>query len=158
MSVPSHQRQGYELMLTLCRGTPEQKAMAQDSLNRFYWPALMMFGPHDSESAHSAKSMQWKIKRESNDDLRQKFIDQTVPQIEFLGLEHPDKDIRWNEERGHYDHGEIDWDEFYRVINGNGPCNRQRIQHHIRVHEEGAWVRDAMNAYQQKKARARAAA
>ena len=154
-----HQRQGYELMLTLCRGTPEQKAMAQDALNRFYWPALMMFGPHDSESAHSAKSMQWKIKRESNDDLRQKFIDQTVPQIEFLGLEHPDKDIRWNEERGHYDHGEIDWDEFYRVINGNGPCNRQRIQHHIRVHEEGAWVRDAMNAYQQKKKdRARAAA
>ena len=154
-----HQRQGYELMLTLCRGTPEQKAMAQDALNRFYWPALMMFGPHDRESAHSAKSMQWKIKRESNDDLRQKFIDQTVPQIEFLGLEHPDKDIRWNEERGHYDHGEIDWDEFYRVINGNGPCNRQRIQHHIRVHEEGAWVRDAMNAYQQKKKdRARAAA
>ena len=154
-----HQRQGYELMLTLCRGTPEQKAMAQDALDRFYWPALMMFGPHDSESAHSAQSMQWKIKRESNDDLRQKFIDQTVPQIEFLGLEHPDKDIRWNEERGHYDHGEIDWDEFYRVINGNGPCNRQRIQHHIRVHEEGAWVRDAMNAYQQKKKdRARAAA
>ena len=146
-----HQRQGYELMLTLCRGTPEQKAMAQDALDRFYWPALMMFGPHDSESAHSAKSMKWKIKRESNDDLRQKFIDQTVPQIEFLGLEHPDKDIRWNEERGHYDHGEIDWDEFYRVISGNGPCNRQRIQHHIRVHEEGAWVRDAMNAYQQKK-------
>ena len=154
-----HQRQGYELMLTLCRGTSEQKAMAQDALDRFYWPALMMFGPHDSESAHSAQSMQWKIKRESNDDLRQKFIDQTVPQIEFLGLEHPDKDIRWNEERGHYDHGEIDWDEFYRVINGNGPCNRQRIQHHIRVHEEGAWVRDAMNAYQQKKKdRARAAA
>ncbi len=154
-----HQRQGYELMLTLCRGTPEQKAMAQDALNRFYWPALMMFGPHDSESAHSAQSMKWKIKRESNDDLRQKFIDQTVPQIEFLGLEHPDKDIRWNEERGHYDSGEIDWDEFYRVISGNGPCNRQRIQHHIRVHEEGAWVRDAMNAYQQKKKdRARRAA
>ncbi len=154
-----HQRQGYELMLTLCRGTPEQKAMAQDALNRFYWPALMMFGPHDSESAHSAQSMKWKIKRESNDDLRQKFIDQTVPQIEFLGLEHPDKDIRWNEERGHYDSGEIDWDEFYRVISGNGPCNHQRIQHHIRVHEEGAWVRDAMNAYQQKKKdRARRAA
>lgn len=154
-----HQRQGYELMLTLCRGTPEQKAMAQDALNRFYWPALMMFGPHDSESAHSAQSMKWKIKRESNDDLRQKFIDQTVPQIEFLGLEHPDKHIKWNEERGHYDSGEIDWDEFYRVISGNGPCNRQRIQHHIRVHEEGAWVRDAMNAYQQKKKdRARRAA
>jgi len=154
-----HQRQGYELMLALCRGTAEQKAMAQDALNRFYWPALMMFGPHDRESAHSARSMQWKIKRESNDDLRQKFIDQTVPQIEFLGLEHPDKEIRWNAERGHYDHGEIDWDEFYRVINGNGPCNRQRIRHHIRVHEEGAWVRDAMNAYREKqKARASCAA
>jgi ring-1,2-phenylacetyl-CoA epoxidase subunit PaaA len=154
-----HQRQGYELMLTLCRGSAEQKAMAQDALNRFYWPALMMFGPHDRESAHSARSMKWKIKRESNDDLRQKFIDQTVPQIEFLGLEHPDKEIRWNAERGHYDHGEIDWDEFYRVINGNGPCNRQRIRHHIRAHEEGAWVRDAMHAYREKqKARASRAA
>ncbi len=145
-----HQRQGYELMLELCRGTPEQKAMAQDSLNRFYWPALMMFGPHDSESAHSARSMQWKIKRESNDDLRQKFIDQTVKQIEFLGLEHPDKAIRWNEARGHYDGGEIDWDEFYAVINGNGHCNRQRLQHHIKVHEEGAWVREALAAYNEK--------
>jgi len=146
-----HQRQGYELMLVLSRGTPEQKAMAQDSLNRFYWPALMMFGPHDSESAHSAKSMQWKIKRESNDDLRQKFIDQTAPQIEVLGLEHPDPDCKWNEERGHYDSGEIDWDEFWSVINGNGHCNRQRLQHHIQVHEEGAWVREALVAYQQKK-------
>lgn len=151
-----HQRQGYEAMLALARGTPEQKAMAQDSLNRFYWPALMMFGPHDAESAHSAKSMQWKIKRETNDALRQKFIDQTVPQIEFLGLEHPDKAIRWNEERGHYDHGEIDWDEFYAVINGNGHCNRQRLQHHIRVHNEGAWVRDAITAYNQKKNASRA--
>jgi len=146
-----HQRQGYELMLALCRGSEEQKAMAQDALNRFYWPSLMMFGPHDSESAHSAKSMQWKIKRESNDDLRQKFIDQTVAQIEFLGLEHPDKDLAWNEERGHYDSGEIDWDEFFNVIKGNGHCNRQRIQHHVRAHEEGAWVRDAMTAYQRKK-------
>ncbi len=145
-----HQRQGYELMLALCRGSAEQKAMAQDSLNRFYWPALMMFGPHDSESAHSARSMQWKIKRESNDDLRQKFIDQTVAQIEFLGLEHPDKDLQWNEQRGHYDSGEIDWDEFFSVINGNGHCNRQRLQHHKRAHDEGAWVREAMAAYQQK--------
>ncbi len=147
-----HQRQGYQIMLTLAKGSPEQKAMAQDSLNRFYWPSLMMFGPHDSESAHSQKSMKWKIKRESNDDLRQKFIDQTVPQIEYLGLEHPDKDIKWNEERGHYDHGEIDWDEFYNVINGNGYCNRQRIQHHVQAHEEGAWVREAMQAHRNKKA------
>jgi ring-1,2-phenylacetyl-CoA epoxidase subunit PaaA len=146
-----HQRQGYELMLELARGSTEQKAMAQDSLNRFYWPALMMFGPHDSESAHSARSMQWKIKRETNDNLRQKFIDQTVPQIEFLGLEHPDKALKWNEERGHYDGGEIDWDEFYAVINGDGHCNRQRIEHHVRAHEEGAWVRDAITAYSVKK-------
>lgn len=146
-----HQRQGYEALLALAKGSPEQKQMAQDSLNRFYWPALMMFGPHDSESAHSAKSMEWKIKRETNDDLRQKFIDQTVPQIEFLGLEHPDKAISWNEERGHYDHGEIDWDEFYSVINGNGHCNRQRIDHHVAAHEEGAWVRDAITAYNVKK-------
>ncbi len=151
-----HQRQGYELMLQLAKGSSEQKAMAQDSLNRFYWPALMMFGPHDSESAHSARSMQWKIKRETNDNLRQKFIDQTVPQIEFLGLEHPDKALKWNEERGHYDCGEIDWDEFYAVINGDGHCNRQRIEHHVRAHEEGAWVRDAMTAYNVKKSRKKA--
>jgi ring-1,2-phenylacetyl-CoA epoxidase subunit PaaA len=146
-----HQRQGYEAMLELAKGSPEQKAMAQDALNRFYWPALMMFGPHDSESAHSAKSMEWKIKRETNDDLRQKFIDQTVPQIEFLGLEHPDKAIKWNEERGHYDHGDIDWEEFYNVINGNGHCNRQRVEHHIAAHDEGEWVRDAISAYNEKK-------
>lgn len=146
-----HQRQGYEALLALAKGSPEQKQMAQDSLNRFYWPALMMFGPHDSESAHSAKSMEWKIKRETNDDLRQKFIDQTVPQIEVLGLEHPDKEIKWNEERGHYDSGEIDWDEFYNVINGNGHCNRQRVEHHIDAHEEGTWVRDAITAYNVKK-------
>jgi len=146
-----HQRQGYELMIALAQGSEEQKQMAQDSLNRFYWPALMMFGPHDSESAHSAKSMEWKIKRETNDDLRQKFIDQTVPQIEFLKLEHPDKELKWNEERGHYDHGDIDWDEFYSVINGNGHCNRQRIEHHVNAHEEGSWVRDAITAYNTKK-------
>ncbi|WP_232358096.1 1,2-phenylacetyl-CoA epoxidase subunit PaaA [Paraneptunicella aestuarii] len=146
-----HQRQGYQIMLALAKGSPEQKQMAQDSLNRFYWPALMMFGPHDSESAHSGQSMKWKIKRESNDDLRQKFIDQTVPQIEYLGLEHPDKDIKWNEERGHYDHGDINWDEFYSVINGNGYCNRQRIQHHVKAHEDGAWVREAMQTHKAKK-------
>ncbi len=146
-----HQRQGYDIMLTLAKGTPEQKAMAQDSLNRFYWPALMMFGPHDSESAHSAKSMEWKIKRETNDDLRQKFIDQTASQIEFLGLEHPDPELKWNEERGHYDSGEIDWEEFHNVIAGNGHCNRQRLEHHIKAHEEGAWVREALVAYNAKK-------
>jgi ring-1,2-phenylacetyl-CoA epoxidase subunit PaaA len=145
-----HQRQGYQIMIALAKGSPEQKQMAQDSLNRFYWPSLMMFGPHDSDSAHSAKSMKWKIKRETNDDLRQKFIDQTVPQIEFLGLEHPDKALKWNEERGHYDSSEIDWEEFYNVINGNGHCNRQRIQHHVQAHEEGTWVRDAQNAYKEK--------
>ena len=149
-----HQRQGYDIMLSLSRGSEAQKKMAQDALNRFYWPSLMMFGPHDSESAHSARSMAWKIKRETNDDLRQKFIDQTAPQIEFLGLEHPDTDLAWNEEQGHYDQGEINWDEFYSVINGNGHCNRQRIEHHVRAHEEGAWVREAMQAYQEKKQRA----
>ena len=146
-----HQRQGYQIMIELAHGSEEQKKMAQDSLNRFYWPALMMFGPHDSESAHSARSMQWKIKRETNDDLRQKFIDQTVPQIEYLGLEHPDKDLKWNEERGHYDSGEIDWEEFKNVINGNGHCNRQRLQHHIKAHKEGAWVREAQAAYLEKR-------
>lgn len=145
-----HQRQGYQIMIELAKGSPAQKQMAQDSLNRFYWPSLMMFGPHDSESAHSAKSMKWKIKRETNDDLRQKFIDQTVPQIEYLGLEHPDKSLQWNESRGHYDSGEIDWEEFKSVINGNGHCNRQRIQHHVKAHEEGAWVRDAQIAYDKK--------
>ncbi|MCC4796737.1 1,2-phenylacetyl-CoA epoxidase subunit A [Enterovibrio norvegicus] len=145
-----HQRQGYQIMLSLAKGSDEQRQMAQDSLNRFYWPSLMMFGPHDAESAHSARSMQWKIKRETNDSLRQKFIDQTVQQIAFLGLEHPDSAIEWNEERGHYDSGDIDWEEFYNVINGNGHCNRQRIQHHVNAHEEGAWVRDAQNAHAEK--------
>ena len=145
-----HMRQGYEMMIALAQGSPAQKALAQDALNRFYWPSLMMFGPHDSESAHSARSMQWKIKRETNDDLRQKFVDQTVAQIEFLGLKHPDADIKWNEETGHYDGGELDWDEFYSVINGNGHCNRQRIEHHVAAHEEGAWVREAMQAYREK--------
>ena len=153
-----HQRQGYEIMLMLAQGSAAQRRMAQDSLNRFYWPALMMFGPTDSASAHSARAMQWKIKRETNDELRQKFIDQTVPQIEFLGLQHPDPEICWNAERNHYDHGEIDWDEFYAVINGNGHCNRQRLAHHIRAHRAGAWVRDAVAAHQQKLAQRTAAA
>tara|TARA_R110002049_G_scaffold149531_6_gene312580 strand:+ start:140 stop:1099 length:960 start_codon:yes stop_codon:yes gene_type:complete len=145
-----HQRQGYESLMVLAFGSKEQKLMAQDALNRWWWPSLMMFGPHDAESAHSAQSMKWKIKRKSNDELRQAFVDQTVPQAEFLGLKIPDPDLKWNEERGHYDFGEIDWDEFYQVINGNGLCNRQRIVHHRRAQDNGAWVREAVVAYDEK--------
>ena len=151
-----HQRQGYEIMQTLAAGSAEQKAMAQDALNRWWWPTLMMFGPHDAESAHSQQSMQWKIKRQSNDELRQKFVDQTVEQARHIGLEIPDPALRWNEERGHYDFGEIDWDEFQRVLNGNGPCNRQRIGDRRAAHEQGAWVREAMLAHAEKQ-RGRAA-
>ena len=150
-----HQRQGYEIMLALSRGSEAQRAMAQDAINRFWWPSLMMFGPHDAESAHSGQSMKWKIKRQSNDELRQKFVDQTVKQVEVLDMSLPDPDLKWNEERGHYDFGEIDWEEFKRSMSGGGPCSRQRIAHHIKAHEEGAWVRDALRAYQQKQ-RARA--
>lgn len=146
-----HQRQGYELIAHMAKGTPEQKAMAQDALNRFWWPSMMMFGPHDSESAHSAKAMRWKIKRETNDELRQKFVDKTVQQAEVIGLTIPDPDLKWNEERGHYDFGEINWDEFMNVINGNGPCNKQRLAHHKKAHDEGAWVREAAEAYAKKK-------
>ena len=154
-----HQRQGYEIVLALANGSEEQKKMAQDSLNRWWWPSLMMFGPHDAESAHSAQSMKWKIKRQSNDELRQKFVDQTVPQAEFAGLKLPDPDLKWNEDRGHYDFGEIDWEEFMQVVAGNGLCNRQRISHHVKAKEEGAWVREAMHAYEEKKRqRANAAA
>ncbi len=145
-----HQRQGYDATMALARGSQEQHAMAQDALDRWWWPSLMMFGPHDSDSAHSGQSMQWKLKRESNDVLRQRFVDQTVPQAEFIGLKIPDSDLKWNEQRGHYDFGEINWDEFMQVINGNGPCNHQRLQHHIRAQQEGQWVRDAMHAYQFK--------
>lgn len=147
-----HQRQGFEILLTLCRGTDEQKQMAQESLDRFWWPSLMMFGPHDAESAHSAQSMKWKIKRISNDELRQKFIDQTVPQAEFLGLKIPDPDLKWNEEKGQYDWGAIDWDEFYSVIKGNGPCTKERLAARKAAHENGIWVREAATAYAKKKA------
>jgi ring-1,2-phenylacetyl-CoA epoxidase subunit PaaA len=146
-----HQRQGYEIMLTLCRGTVEQKAMAQDALDRWWWPVLMMFGPPDSESQHSETSMRWKIKRFSNDALRQKFIDATVPQAQYLGLTIPDPALKFNEQTGHWEHGPIDWAEFKRVLSGHGPCNRQRMQHRRRTHEEGAWVRDAMLAYAAKR-------
>jgi ring-1,2-phenylacetyl-CoA epoxidase subunit PaaA len=152
-----HQRQGYELLLTLCRGSDEQKAMVQDALNRWWWPSLMMFGPNDSESKHSAQSMAWKIKRFSNDELRQKFIDVTVKQAEFLGISVPDPDLKFDEETGHYTFGEIDWQEFIEVIAGNGPCNKQRMEKRRNAHSEGEWVRDAAQAYASKQA-ARAAA
>jgi ring-1,2-phenylacetyl-CoA epoxidase subunit PaaA len=147
-----HQRQGYENMMTLARGTPEQKAMAQDALNRWWWPAVMMFGPPDDASVHSAQSMRWKIKLNSNDELRQKFIDETVKQAEYLGLTIPDPELKWNEARGHYDIGPIDWDEFFEVIKGNGPCNRERVRARKRAYEDGAWVREAALAHAAKKA------
>lgn len=147
-----HQRQGFEIMMTLANGTPEQKAMAQDALNRFWWPALMMFGPSDDDSKHTAQSMAWKIKRSTNDELRQQMVDITVPQIEILGLEIPDPDIKWNEERGHYDFGEINWDEFWNVVKGNGPCNKERVDARRKAKENGEWVREAANAYAAKQA------
>ena len=147
-----HQRQGYEIMLTLAKGSPEQKAMAQDALDRWWWPSLMMFGPHDSESTHSEQSMKWKIKRKSNDELRQAFVDATVPQAELIGLKVPDPDLKWNEERGHYDFGEINWNEFWNVVKGRGPCNKQRLDARRNAWENGAWVREAAMAYAEKKA------
>jgi len=153
-----HQRQGFEIMLTLCRGSAEQKAMAQDALNRFWWPSLMMFGPNDDKSQHSAQSMAWKIKRFSNDELRQKFVDVTVPQAEFLGLTIPDDKLSYDEESGHYRFSEIDWREFFDVIAGNGPCNRQRLEKRRQAHDDGAWVREAARAYADKHAPATAAA
>ena len=145
-----HQRQGYDIMMTLARGSAEQKAMAQDALNRWWWPSVMMFGPPDGESRHSAQSMQWKIKLFSNDELRQRFVDQTVPQADFIGLKMPDMAIRWNADRGHYDFGPIDWTEFYSVVAGNGPCNRERLQARREAHDKGAWVREAAMAHAQK--------
>ena len=152
-----HQRQGFEIMLDLSRGSAEQKAMAQDALNRWWWPSIMMFGPSDTESKHSAQSMAWKIKRFSNDELRQKFIDVTVPQADFLGLKVPDDDLEFDEESGHYKFGDIDWQEFYDVLAGNGPCNRERMRVRRTAHEGGAWVREAAQAYAEKHA-AKAAA
>lgn len=146
-----HQRQGYEIMLTLSRGTKEQKDMAQDALNRWWWPSLMMFGPSDKDSKHTEQSMQWRIKRFTNDELRQRFVDMTVPQAEFLGLTVPDPDLKWNEETEHYDFGEIDWNEFWDVVKGNGPCNRQRIQARVKAYEDGEWVREAAMAYAEKR-------
>ena len=153
-----HQRQGYEIMMTLAQGTPEQKELAQDALNRWWWPSLMMFGPHDGDSQHGDQSMAWKIKRFTNDELRQQFVDSTVPQAQFIGLTLPDPDLIWNEERGHYDFGAIDWDEFWRVVKGGGPMNKERIAARKKAWDEGTWVREAALAHAEKRKARRAAA
>ncbi|HSQ43414.1 MAG TPA: 1,2-phenylacetyl-CoA epoxidase subunit PaaA [Ginsengibacter sp.] len=146
-----HQRQGFEILLTLCKGSKEQKEMAQDALNRWWWPSLMMFGPNDDASPHTAQSMKWKIKRFSNDDLRQKFVDVCKEQADILGITIPDDKLKWNEERQHYDFGEINWNEFFNVIKGNGPCNKERLAARVSAHESGEWVREAALAYAEKK-------
>ena len=147
-----HQRQGYELLLTMMRGTAAQRDMVQEAVNRFWWPSLMMFGPPDDQSPNTAQSMAWGIKRHTNDELRQRFVDLAVPQAEALGVTLPDPALRWNEERGRYDFGEVDWTEFKQVIAGNGPCNAQRIAQRRAAHEDGAWVREAAEAYAAKEA------
>lgn len=151
-----HQRQGFEIVTKLAQGTPEQKAMAQDSLNRWWWPSLMMFGPSDADSKHTAQSMKWKIKRHTNDELRQQFVDVTVPQAELIGLKVPDSDLKFNEETGHYDLGEINWDEFWQVVAGHGPCNKERVDARKKAKEEGMWVREAANAYAEKRSKRKA--
>lgn len=148
-----HARQGYDIMLALCRGTPQQKQMAQDALNRWWWPALMMFGPSDAESVNSAQSAAWRIKLHSNDELRQRMVDQTVPQAEFLGLTIPDPHLKWNDETQRHDFGDIDWTEFHDVLRGNGPCNRERLRARVKAHEDGAWFRDGLTAHAVKQAR-----
>lgn len=150
-----HQRQGFEIMSTLAKGTPEQKAMAQDALNRFWWPALMMFGPNDADSKHTEQSILWKIKRHTNDELRQQFVDVTVPQAEMIGLTIPDNDLKYNESTEHYDYGKINWDEFWEVVKGNGPCNKDRLDARRKAKEEGAWVLEAANAYAEKRAKSK---
>jgi len=153
-----HARQGYDIMMALAKGTPEQKAMAQDALNRWWWPSLMMFGPSDAESVNSAQSSAWRIKLFSNDELRQRMVDQTVPQAEYLGLTVPDPDLKWNAERGSYDFGAIDWAEFYDVLKGNGPCNRERLRTRVKAWDDGEWFRDALVAHADKQAAKKAAA
>ncbi len=146
-----HQRQGFDIMMKMAKGNAQQKAMAQDALNRFWYPALMMFGPSDKDSVHSAQSMAWKIKMNTNDELRQKFVDQTVPQAEFLGLSVPDENLKWNEEKGGYDFSEPDWEEFFEVIKGNGPCNTDRLAARNKAWDDGAWVREGLMAHAEKK-------
>jgi len=148
-----HQRQGYSIMMSLMNGSEAKRQMAQDALDRWWWPSLMMFGPSDKDSKHSAQSMAWKIKRFSNDDLRQRMVDMTVPQAELIGLKMPDPDLKWNEEKGMHDFGKIDWEEFYDVIAGNGPCNADRLATRNKAHDDGAWVREAALAYADKKAK-----
>jgi len=148
-----HQRQGYEILLEMSKGSQEQKDMIQDSLNRWWWPSLMMFGPKDEASTHTEQSMKWKIKLKSNDELRQQFVDITVPQAEILGITIPDPELKWNEERGHYDFGEIDWDEFWQVVKGNGPCNKERLAARNKAWDDGEWVREAAMVYADKKAK-----
>jgi ring-1,2-phenylacetyl-CoA epoxidase subunit PaaA len=147
-----HQRQGYEILMTLMNGTPQQKEMAQDAMNRWWWPALMMFGPADDKSPNTEQSMRWKLKRKTNDELRQAFVDQTVPQANLIGLTVPDKDLKWNDTRNHYDFGPLNWDEFWQVVNGHGPCNKTRLEARRKAHADGTWVRDAAMAYAEKKA------
>lgn len=145
-----HQRQGFEILLTLSKGNSAQRDMCQDAINRWWWPSVMMFGPSDTDSPNSAQSMKWKIKRLSNDELRQKFIDVSAEQVKLLGMQLPDKDLQWNESRGHYDFGVINWEEFYQVLKGNGPCNKERLAARVKANEDGAWVRDAARAYAEK--------
>ncbi|MES2836655.1 MAG: 1,2-phenylacetyl-CoA epoxidase subunit PaaA [Bacteroidota bacterium] len=145
-----HQRQGYEIMMSLMNGSEEQKEMAQDALNRWWFPSLMMFGPTDDKSPNTEQSVKWKLKRKTNDELRQAFVDQTVPQAELIGLKIPDKDLKWNESRKHYDFGNLDWDEFWQVVKGHGPCNKLRINARVKAWEDGTWVRDAAMAHAEK--------
>lgn len=153
-----HQRQGFDIMMRLCEGTAAQKAMAQDALNRWWWPSLMMFGPSDKDSVHSAQSFAWNIKQDSNDELRQKFVDQTVPQAKYLGLTVPDPDLKWNDDTKAYDFGEPDWDEFFAVISGNGPCNVERLAARNKAWDDGAWFREGLDAYAEKQAAQKQAA
>jgi len=146
-----HQRQGFEILLTLSKGSKEQKRMCQDAIDRWWWPAVMMFGPSDESSPHTQQSVAWKIKRFTNDELRQKFIDVCAEQVHILAMTIPDEDLKWNEQRQHYDFGPINWEEFWNVVNGNGPCNKERLAARVRAHEEGAWVREAALAYTEKK-------
>jgi ring-1,2-phenylacetyl-CoA epoxidase subunit PaaA len=146
-----HQRQGFEILLTLSKGAEAQKAMAQDAINRWWWPSVMMFGPNDDASPHTAQSMKWKIKRFTNDELRQRFVDICAEQVKLLGLSLPDADLKWNNEKGHYDFGAINWDEFWNVVNGNGPCNKERLEARKKAHDEGAWVREAATAFAEKR-------
>jgi ring-1,2-phenylacetyl-CoA epoxidase subunit PaaA len=146
-----HQRQGFEILMTLSKGSEAQKAMCQDAINRWWWPAIMMFGPGDADSPHTAQSMKWKIKRFTNDELRQRFVDMCAEQVKILNMTLPDPDLKWNDETKHYDFGAINWDEFWNVVNGNGPCNKERLAARVKAHEEGAWVREAAVAYSRKK-------